>query len=102
MQARRCSSPIPGLAKLPMIANAVRACARRPASTCAVFSDIQANPVEENVTKGVAAFRNGTHDGVIAFGGGSALDVGKAIALMVGPDALRSSISRIAKTGTRA
>jgi alcohol dehydrogenase class IV len=49
-----------------------------------VFSDLQANPVEENVTKGVAVYRSGKHDGVIAFGGGSALDVGKAIALMVG------------------
>ena len=45
---------------------------------------MQANPVEANVTNGVAAFRSGAHDGVIAFGGGSALDTGKAIALMVG------------------
>ena len=73
----------PGLAKLPMIADAVRLLgeAGLPA---AVFSDMQANPVEENVTQGVAMFRKGSHDGVIAFGGGSALDVGKAIALMSG------------------
>ena len=45
---------------------------------------MQANPVEANVTNGVAAYRRGAHDGVIAFGGGSALDTGKAIALMVG------------------
>ncbi len=40
--------------------------------------------MEANVTNGVAAYRRGSHDGVIAFGGGSALDTGKAIALMVG------------------
>jgi alcohol dehydrogenase class IV len=49
-----------------------------------VFSDIQANPVEENVKRGVAAYKHGSHDGVIAFGGGSALDVGKSVALMSG------------------
>ena len=73
----------PGLAKLPMIADAVRVCAEAGFTT-AVFSDMQANPVEENVTRGVQVFRKGSHDGVIAFGGGSALDVGKAIALMIG------------------
>jgi alcohol dehydrogenase class IV len=73
----------PGLAKLPMIANAVGLCTKAGLK-CEVFSDLQANPVEENVTKGVAVYRAGRHDGVIAFGGGSALDVGKAIALMVG------------------
>lgn len=73
----------PGLAKLPMIADAARLCVEAGLG-CEVFSDLQANPVEENVTRGVAAFRAGKHDGVIAFGGGSALDVGKAIALMVG------------------
>jgi alcohol dehydrogenase class IV len=45
---------------------------------------VQGNPVAANVTAGVDAFRAGGHDGVIAFGGGSALDVGKAVALMVG------------------
>src|SRR5688572_6937563 len=73
----------PGLAALPMIANAVKSC-RDAGLACEVFSDVQANPVEANVTTGVAAFRAGGCDGVIAFGGGSALDAGKAIALMVG------------------
>ena len=73
----------PGLAQLPMIANAVSALAQAGLAA-AVFSDMQANPVEANVTAGVAAFRAGSHDGVIAFGGGSALDVGKSIALMSG------------------
>ena len=49
-----------------------------------LFSDVQGNPVAANVESGVAAFRDGGHDGVIAIGGGSALDAGKAIALMVG------------------
>ena len=66
-----------------MIASAVEAC-RKAGLACEVFSDVQANPVEANVTAGVAAYRSGKHDGVIAFGGGSALDAGKAIALMVG------------------
>jgi alcohol dehydrogenase class IV len=73
----------PGLAGLPMISTAVDAC-RVAGLDCVVFSDVQANPVEANVSNGVAAFRSGVHDGVIAFGGGSALDTGKAIALMVG------------------
>ncbi|HEV7716706.1 MAG TPA: iron-containing alcohol dehydrogenase, partial [Steroidobacteraceae bacterium] len=73
----------PGLAKLPMIADTVRLCSEAGLSA-AVFSDMQANPVEENVTRGVAMFRKGNHDGVVAFGGGSALDVGKSIALMSG------------------
>jgi len=47
-----------------------------------VFSDIEANPVGGDVDKGVAQLRANGHDGVIAFGGGAALDVGKAIALM--------------------
>jgi len=73
----------PGLAKLPMIGNALSVLAEGGLKG-AVFSDIQANPVEANVTQGVAAFRSGSHDGVVAFGGGSALDVGKSIALMSG------------------
>jgi alcohol dehydrogenase class IV len=73
----------PALAKLPIIANALRVLSEANMQS-AVFSDMQGNPVEENVTRGVAAYKKGSHDGVVAFGGGSALDVGKAIALMVG------------------
>ena len=46
-----------------------------------VFSDLKGNPLGSNVKKGVDAFKNGNHDGVIAFGGGSSLDVGKSIVL---------------------
>ena len=73
----------PALARLPMVAEAVQSC-RKAGLHCEVFSELQANPVEVNVTAGVGAFRRGAHDGVIAFGGGSALDTAKAIALMVG------------------
>ena len=72
-----------GLAGLPMIDAAKAACSKDGLG-CAVFADVQGNPVEANVIAGVEAFRAGDHDGVIAFGGGSALDVGKAVALMVG------------------
>jgi len=73
----------PGLAALPMVARAAALCSKAGLH-CAVFADVQPNPVEENVTRGVAAYLAGGHDGVIAFGGGSALDAAKAIALMVG------------------
>jgi alcohol dehydrogenase class IV len=72
-----------GLARLDMVHKAVESC-RAAGIGCEVFSDVKPNPVEENVTSGVNAYRAGGHDGVIAFGGGSALDTGKAIALMVG------------------
>lgn len=49
-----------------------------------IFCDVQANPIAANVTNGVTALRAGDHDGVIAFGGGSALDAGKVIAFMAG------------------
>jgi alcohol dehydrogenase class IV len=49
----------------------------------AMFSEVDANPTEANMTAGLAVYRAGGHDGVVAFGGGSALDLGKMIALMV-------------------
>jgi alcohol dehydrogenase class IV len=73
----------PVLAKLPMIAAAVKSCADAGLKV-AVFSDIKGNPVSKNVTDGLRMLRDGVHDGVIAFGGGSALDTGKAIAFMAG------------------
>jgi alcohol dehydrogenase len=50
----------------------------------ALFSDLKPNPVESNLEAGLAAYRAGKHDGVIAFGGGSGLDMGKLIAFMSG------------------
>jgi alcohol dehydrogenase class IV len=72
-----------GLAGLPMIGNAVHLC-REAGLPCEVFSGVQPNPVEANVDAGVAALKREGHDGVIAFGGGSALDTAKAVALMAG------------------
>lgn len=48
-----------------------------------VFSDVKSNPTEANLQAGVDAFKAGGHDGVVAVGGGSALDVGKCVAFMV-------------------
>jgi len=49
-----------------------------------LFADIKPNPVETNVYRGLEALRFGGHDGVVAFGGGSALDAGKVVAFMAG------------------
>ena len=49
----------------------------------AMFDGVDANPTEANMDAGLAVYRAGNHDGVVAFGGGSALDLGKMIALMV-------------------
>ncbi len=50
----------------------------------AIFSDVDPNPSENNLGLGIERFRSGGHDGVIAFGGGSGLDLGKMIAFMAG------------------
>lgn len=73
----------PGLAAMPMV-KAIVDDVRSSGLGIAVFSNVRANPTEENVLNGVKAFIDGRHDGVIAFGGGSGLDVGKMIALMQG------------------
>lgn len=73
----------PGLHDLPMLKAAHDLC-NAQLDACGLFFDIKGNPNEKNVAQGVLACNQGAHDGVIAFGGGSALDAGKAIALMVG------------------
>lgn len=50
----------------------------------ALFSAVDPNPNEINLVADVAAFRDGGHDGVISFGGGSSLDLGKLVAFMAG------------------
>ena len=47
-----------------------------------IFTDIKGNPTGKNVSDGVLKFNADANDGVIAIGGGSALDAGKAIAFM--------------------
>lgn len=49
-----------------------------------LFCEIRPNPVAANIEAGVATFRAGGHDGIVALGGGSALDSGKLIAFMAG------------------
>lgn len=50
----------------------------------AMFSQVDANPTEINLEAGVKAYLEGKHDGVVAFGGGSGLDLGKMVAFMAG------------------
>ncbi|MGQ4879391.1 iron-containing alcohol dehydrogenase [Billgrantia sp. LNSP4103-1] len=71
----------PGLAALPMVQECVQAC-QDAGLRIAVFTQIKGNPTGRNVLDGIDAFRSGSHDGVIAFGGGSGLDAAKAVALM--------------------
>ncbi len=73
----------PGMVELPAIVD-IRAVLTAAGVAHGLFSEVKPNPVEANVTAGVEMYREGGHDGVIAVGGGSALDVGKTIALMVG------------------
>ena len=70
----------PGLAGLPMVDRIVNLCTAE-GLFIKVFSRIKPNPTGSNVQDGAAAFMEGGHDGVIALGGGSGLDAGKAIAV---------------------
>jgi alcohol dehydrogenase len=72
-----------GLAKFPITQRAMELL-KEAGLPAAMFSDVQPNPVDSNVEAGIAAFRAGGHDGVVAFGGGSGLDTGKVIAFMAG------------------
>ena len=68
------------LAKVKMVEDTLEINKRAKLPT-AIFSDLKGNPLGSQVKKGVEVFKNGNHDGVIAFGGGSSLDVGKSIVL---------------------
>jgi alcohol dehydrogenase class IV len=74
-----------GLKEMDFITDAIDANEREGLPT-GLFADVKGNPVGKNVEDGVAAYRGGEHDGVIAFGGGSGLDAAKAVALMAGQD----------------
>ncbi len=71
------------LASLPITAAALDVLAAAGLGR-AVFSEVDPNPNEGNMADGIAVYLAGNHDGVICFGGGSALDLGKMIALMAG------------------
>ena len=69
------------LINLPMVKEVISKIKNR-IDNIVVFSDFSGNPFGENVEEGVKEFKKNNCDGVIAFGGGSGLDVGKAIAFM--------------------
>ena len=72
-----------GLAGLPITARALD-CLAAAGLEHALFAEVDPNPNEVNLEAGIAAYRAGGHDGVIAFGGGSGLDLGKMVAFMAG------------------
>ena len=72
-----------GLKDLPITASAL-ALMESSGLGRALFADVDMNPTGENVDAGLAVYRDGGHDGVVAFGGGSALDLGKTLAFMSG------------------
>lgn len=72
-----------GLARAPITVAALESL-RAAGLGVALFSDLKPNPVEANLRDGLQAYRDGGHDGVVAFGGGSGLDMGKLIAFMSG------------------
>lgn len=72
-----------GLAELPITAGALDILEGAGLGR-ALFADVDPNPNELNLAAGVAAYQAGGHDGVIAFGGGSGLDLGKMVAFMAG------------------
>ena len=72
-----------GLASLPVTQNTLHLMDAAGLGA-AVFCDVDPNPHEGNLVAGVAAYKAGGHDGVVAFGGGSGLDLGKLVALMIG------------------
>ena len=71
------------LIELPFIKNIISNL-KKKFSQFSIFSNFSGNPVGENIEEGVEVFKKSNSDGVIAVGGGSALDVGKAIAFMFG------------------
>jgi alcohol dehydrogenase class IV len=91
----------PGLAQMPMV-KAILDDLKSARLGVALFSDVRPNPVESNIHAGIKAYRAGNHDGVIAFGGGSGLDVGKLIALMHGQSISVFDLEDIGDWWTRA
>jgi len=73
----------PGLVNLPIVARALDVL-KKAGVPVAVFSKVDGNPTLKNLDDGLAAYRAGGHDGVIAFGGGSGMDIGKLVAFMSG------------------
>ncbi|HXW73655.1 MAG TPA: iron-containing alcohol dehydrogenase [Steroidobacteraceae bacterium] len=68
-----------GLRDAPMVRNALSL-----VPDTGLYAGVRGNPVAGNIEDGLTVYRPGAYDGVIAFGGGSALDAGKVIAFMSG------------------
>jgi len=90
-----------GLGDHEMTARLVSLC-KADGLPCAVFSAVSPNPTGAQVEAGVAAFREGGHDGVIAFGGGSGLDAAKAVAFMAAQTVPLWDLEDIGDNWTRA
>ena len=69
-----------GLANLPITQN-VLASLTAAGFDAALFAEVDPNPTEINMEAGLVAYKTGGYDGVIAFGGGSSLDLGKVCLL---------------------
>jgi len=72
-----------GLAQLPLVKD-ILVLMEKAGLGQGLFFEVDPNPTDANLERGVAAYKQGGHDGVIALGGGSGLDLGKAVAFMVG------------------
>lgn len=72
-----------GLAELPVTQTALDA-AKGGGLDCALFAEVDPNPTDINLAAGIAAYLTSDCDGVIAFGGGSGIDLGKTVAFMAG------------------
>jgi alcohol dehydrogenase class IV len=71
------------LAATPMVQQALKGLVA-DGIAASIFCEVRSNPVAANIDAGLKALKGGQHDGVVAFGGGSALDAGKVIAFMAG------------------
>lgn len=73
----------PGLCALPFVSRLQKDCAASGLGV-GLFFEVHPNPTGEDIAAGLNIYKQGGHDGVIALGGGSSLDAGKAVALMAG------------------
>ena len=90
-----------GLAGLPITARALDFLAAAGLEHT-LFAEVDPNPNEVNLAAGIEAYKAGGHDGVIAFGGGSGLDLGKMVAFMAGQTRLVWDFEDIGDWWTRA
>ena len=72
-----------GMRDLPITSDALDRL-QKAGLSASLFSDVQSNPTDLNLEAGIEAFKAGDHDGVVAFGGGSGLDLGKLVAFQAG------------------